>query len=115
MNQNNKTEMWVSLTRPAGDLAGIFESDSETGYFYLYKVSGEKCQKVIDAIHIISGMPDFEEEDIEVRWSTDENIVGLFIRSQLWAAFDSKTIKKYGGNYKRNTLPIIPPEISGVF
>jgi len=115
MNQNKKNEMLVSKSRSAGDLAGVFEFDSETGYFYLYKVSGKEGQKVLEAIHITSKMPDFDEEDVEIRWSTDENFVGLFIHSQLWAVFDSKTTTKYGGNYERNALPKVLPEISKAF
>ena len=103
--------MWLSTNHSGNDLAGVFEFDGDTGYFYLYKQSAKQDQRIIAAIHIISGMPDFEEKDIAVRWNSDEEIVGLFIRFRLWAAFNSKTIVKYGGNYKENTLPNVPPEI----
>ncbi len=107
--------MWVGMTRSAGDLEGVFEFDGETGYFYLYNLSGEQGQKIISAIHIISGVPDFDESDVGIRWSADEKVVGLFIRSRLWAAFDSKTSAKVGGNYHSPALPTIPPEISIAF
>jgi hypothetical protein len=74
------------MGRSAGDLEGVFEFDGETGYFYLHKISGEPDRKIISAIHIISGAPDFNEDDITIRLSADERMVGLFVRSELWAA-----------------------------
>lgn len=107
--------MWLIGNHSDNDLAGVFEFDGDTSYFYLYKNSAEQDQRIIAAIHILSGMPDFEDKDIAVRWNPDEGIVGLFIRFRLWAAFNSKTLAKYGGNYKQNTLPNIPPQIVKVF
>lgn len=115
MEKNSNQEIWISTARSTGDLAGVFEFDGDTGYFYLYNMSGERGQKVIAAIHILSGLPDFQEEDIEIRWSYDEKFAGLFIRSQLWAAFDSNTIVKHGGNYSRDARPAILPEILKAF
>jgi hypothetical protein len=108
----NKKEIWESATRSAGDLAGVFEFDGDTSYFYLYKNSGDSGQKVLEAIHIMSGSPDFNSEDIAIRWDRNETIVGLFIRSKLWAAFDCTTVMKHGGNYQPQAQPNIPSEIS---
>jgi hypothetical protein len=114
-SMNDQNGMWVNMGRSAGDLEGVFEFDGETGYFYLYNVSGEQDQKIISAIQLISGAPDFNEDDITIRWSADERMVGLFVRSQLWAAFDSKTRTKHGGNYQTSTQPTIPSEIGDTF
>ena len=108
-------EMWDSAIRSAGDLAGVFEYDGDVGYFYLYNETGQADQKIRGAIHIISGTPNFGQGDISVRWTPDENTVGLFIRGQLWAAFDSKTGVNYGGHYRAGTSPIIPPTIAQMF
>ena len=104
-----------SITRSAGDLAGVFEFDEDTNYFYLYNTSGDAGQKVLAAIHIMSGTPDFDAEDVAIRWDHNETVVGLFIRSKLWAVFDSKTGMKHGGNYQAQAQPNIPSEISSIF
>jgi hypothetical protein len=108
-------EMWDSAVRSAGDMAGVFEFDGDSGYFYLHRTSEEDGQKVKGAIHVISGTPDFGQEDINIRWTADQEAVGLFIRSQLWAVFDCKTGAKYGGNYRAGNLPEIPLAISRFF
>lgn len=100
-------EMFESAARAAGDLAGVFEYDGDTGYFYLY-VTDEGCHKVADAIHILSGEPDFSESDLSVRWDAEEHKVGLFIKGVLWAAFDSRGRIKYGGGYKVGGAPSMP-------
>ena len=68
---------------------------------------------VVDAIHITSKRPDFGKEDIRIEWNTSETKVGLFIRNELWAAFDAEG-KKHGGNYELGTRPNIPDVVSGV-
>lgn len=107
--------MFKSTIRSAGDEAGVFEYDGDTGYFYLYKVKGRKGQKVIAAIKVLSGTPDFLEEDVTVRWNSMENKVGLFIHKQLWAVFNSETYEKYGGNYCAGNQPAIPSKIVTFF
>lgn len=37
--------IFESATRSAGDLAGVFEHDDDTGYFYLYDLSRGEGQK----------------------------------------------------------------------
>jgi hypothetical protein len=111
----NKKEIYESAARTVGDLAGVFEFDGETSFFYLYKISGDPRQKVIGAIHIVSGAPDFEGKDITILWDRNETAVGLFVRSKLWAVFDNKTGIKHGGNYNAQAQPNISSEMSGTF
>lgn len=110
-----ENEMFNSAVRLSGDLAGVFEYDGETGYFYLYKIKRNQGQKVISAIKVLVGTPDFSEGDIAICWNTTESKVGLFIRKQLWAVFDSETGAKYGGNYRINGRAEVPSEIADVF
>jgi len=110
-----RKEMVDSAVRADGDHAGVFEYDGDTGYFYLYETKGASGKKVIGAIRVLVGTPDFEDRDIEIRWDADENLVGLFICGQLWAAFDGRTGAKYGGNYGARARPEIPLEIVSVF
>lgn len=79
-----------SAVRSAGDLAGVLEYDSETAYFYLYRVDGEHGQKVVDSIHFFSGPSDLSNADIAVRWNSTEQKVGLLIRGSLWTVFDAQ-------------------------
>jgi hypothetical protein len=102
-------ELFDSCLRSAGDLAGIFEYDGNTGYFYLYAIDGEETHKVLDSIHIFSGEPDFGGADISIGWDQNEQKVGLFIRGMLWAVFDCQHRAKYGGSYKPGLVPMLPP------
>ena len=108
-------EMFDSAVSSGGDLAGVFEYDGETGYFYLYKPQHEENRKVVGAIQVLSGPPDFGEKDIVIRWDATESKVGLFIRGRLWAAFDSVTGHKYGGGYRATGKPAIPVEVADAF
>ena len=107
--------MWDSAVRSHGDMAGIFEFDGDTSYFYLYSTTEPDDAKIKGAIHIATGIPNFAQADIGIRWTEDEDFVGLFFRSQLWAAFDCNTGAKYGGNYKAGDRPMMPPEILDLF
>jgi hypothetical protein len=90
-------EIFESAVRSKGDLAGVFEYDGETGYFYLYTPGNSG--RILDSIHVFSGKPDFARQDIAVRWNRLEQMVGLFIRGELWALFAEPWPTKYGGNY----------------
>lgn len=108
-------EMFESALRSKGDSAGVFEYDGETGYFYLYETKVDEDQRVVGAIRVLSKRPDFEEKDIVVRWNATEEKVGLFIRGELWAAFDGRTGTTYGGNYCAGAQAKISSEITRAF
>jgi hypothetical protein len=42
-------DIFDSSVRSDGDLAGVFEYDGQTGYFYLYEVGGNAYNKVVGA------------------------------------------------------------------
>jgi len=104
-------EFLESAVRSSGDLAGVFEHDGETGYFYLYAVHGEE-RKILGALHVLSGRRTFEKGDVQIRWDATESVVGLLIGRRLWAAFDSTTGAGYGGDYAAGVRPDLPPRIS---
>lgn len=106
-------EMFVSAVRTSDDLVGVFEHDGETGYFYLYNQSKPASQRILSAIHVLSGHPEFSESDVEVRWTKDDEIVGLLIRGRLWAAFSER--EKYGGNYRSEGRADIPESVVASF
>lgn len=103
--------IFESLIRSTGDIAGVFEFDGETSYFYLYDVNEADGKKVLDAINITSGIPDFEASDISIRWNDEENLVSLRIKDDIWAAFDCESKSKYGGNYFPGARPKLPPDV----
>lgn len=109
------TEIFDSCVRSGGDLAGVFEYDGETGYFYLYEVRGNADNRVVDAIRIVVGTSDFVEADICVRWNANEDSVGLYIRGTLWAIFDTIRNQKHGGDYRPGGQSSLPPDIATGF
>ena len=110
-----ENEMFDSAVRSAGDMAGVFEYDGETAYFYLCATKGQKTQRVVAAVRMMVGTPDFGKGDIEIRWDRTETKVGLFIRQILWGVFETLTGAKYGGDYRCDCRPEIPAEITNVF
>ena len=110
-----EAEMFASAVRSAGDQAGVFEHDGDTGYFYLYEMGRDEKRKVLAAIPVVIGTPDFEERDVAIRWDAKESRVGLFICGQLWAAFDAGSGAKYGGNYRRSADTNIPADVGDAF
>jgi hypothetical protein len=103
-------EIFDSSARAAGDLAGVFEYDGDTGYFYLYETDASEGRKVVDSIHVLSGKTDLTDTDVSIRWDREEQKVGLFIRDVLWAVFDHRRRVKYGGSYRRGAEPTLPLE-----
>jgi hypothetical protein len=99
--------------RSTGDLAGVFEYTDRTGYFYLYNQAGKNRERVLGAIPIVSGAPDFAESDVEVRWAPGEGMVGILIRGQLWAAFLGE--ERFGGDYRPGAKPVMPKSVAEAF
>ena len=103
-------EIFDSAVRSAGDRAGVFEYDGETGYFYLYECDAAMGRKVVDSLQVLTSEPDFTQEEVEVRWDLEEKKVGLFIREVLWAVFNVHHGTKCGGRYASKLAPTIPRE-----
>jgi len=108
-------EVFRSASQSVGSLAGVFEFDGETGYFYLYETKAPDGTKIVASIRILGSVLDLSGMEIAVRWDCQERRVGLFIEGQLWAAFDSVTGEKFGGNYRSNAAPDISPDVAGGF
>jgi hypothetical protein len=101
-------DIFDSAIRSPGDLAGVFEYDGETGYFYLFEVGGRGGARILSAIHIVSGPLNVGDAEIDVRWDESEDRVGLFIRNTLSAVFNVADAGKYGGDYDRRRVPSVP-------
>ena len=103
-------EIFDSAVRPAGDLAGVFEFDGNTGYFYLCNVIQHDRPVVLDHIHVYSGDVGLGAGDIEIRWDFSDTRVALFVRREMWAVFNCHTGQKHGGAYVEGGTPQIPAE-----
>jgi hypothetical protein len=99
-----------SSVRSQGDFGAVFECDDETGYFYLYDMRGEQ-PKILSAHHILNGPPDFEQDDISVRWNKTESHVGLLIKNRLWAVCEVETGVCFVGRYRAGNNSNIPEDV----
>ena len=102
-------EIFESSVRTRGDLGCFLEADDETSYFYLYDLERDEGQKVIGAIRVCVGRPQFRQADVVVCWDKDESRAGLFIRGELWAVFNVARNSKHGGGYgigARSSVPL---------
>lgn len=94
-----QAEMWLALPRAAGDYAGVFEHDGRVGYFYLYEVNGPEGRKVRCALRVVGDDQGLHDGEVGLLWDGEERMVGVMIRGQLCAAFDSSTGEKFGGEF----------------
>jgi hypothetical protein len=91
-------EMFDSAVRSAGDMAGVFECDGETNFFYLYQIFSKGESTILGAVSVSFGTPISKLSDIKIIWSDDENIVGLKVYDEVCAAFDCDSAKLlFGG------------------
>jgi len=83
--------IFVSNVRYGGDLAGVFEQEGPSAYFYLYDLTRAEGDKAVRQLRIGYLPPDLQEEEVDVQWDDDQTIVALFIRKKLRAAFDVRS------------------------
>jgi len=96
-------EIFQSQANSDESLAGVYEHDTEVGYFYLYDLTRPEGQKVTGAVRVSVGPFRGAVDDLVIRWSGDEGSVGLFILNQLCAAFDVKNRKAFGGDSEQSS------------
>jgi len=83
--------IFISNVRCGGDLAGIFEQEGSSAYFYLYDLTREEGRKAVRQLRIGYVPPDLQEKDVNVEWDDEQTTVALFIRKKLRAAFDVRS------------------------
>nr|ABU51089.1 unknown [uncultured bacterium Bio2] len=87
-----------------GNFAGVFEANEEVGYFYLYKIKNQPTQRIVGALQVLIGPPDFTTEEADIQWFENGSKVGFFIRKELWAYFDLKSGQGNSGSYPKAPL-----------
>lgn len=80
--------IFVSNVRCRGDFAGIFEQDGKDAYFYLYDLTRPHGRKAVNFVRIDRLPPDLREKDVDVEWDDAQEVVGLFVKRRLRAAFE---------------------------
>lgn len=103
--------MFDSAVRSIGDLAGVFEFDGETSYFYLYRVDAEEGNKVVEAIKVGVGELSYNQAEVKIHWSADESMVFLRIVGRVVAVFDCVGEKKYGDDLLPCEDLDLPPSV----
>lgn len=101
-------EIFDSSIQPDGSLAGVYEQDSESGYFYLYNLRKPEGYKVVAAIHIHSGELAILSGDVRIDWSKKGTAVGLFLKGKLWAAFADTAEYWFIGSEGKNAQSELP-------
>jgi hypothetical protein len=101
-------DIWVQGINAFNTYAGIFEADDDVGWFYLYKIFNpadvnEKL-KVIDAVQVCRGTPDFSDKDCMVQWNDAGTHVSLFIKGSAYAYFDLVEGRGVPGRYPDRPL-----------
>jgi hypothetical protein len=107
-------DIFESCADPSGKRGGVYENTPDSGgWFYLCDNVGSEFS-ILGSVGMNSPAAQIHPTDVEVRWSPDGQIVGLFIQGKLWAAFDDAN-NKYGGCYHPQGRPDIPSHIVGRF
>lgn len=107
-------EIVESAVRSSGDRAGVFEYDGDTCWFYLY-LPRASTNRILATVHVCDGCADLNANDILVRWNEQEQLLGLFIRGTLWAAFDATSDLGFGGKYRPGSEPSVPSWMTAAF
>lgn len=82
-----------AVDQPNGDHSIVFEFDGETSYFYLATRHPEP--KILKAIHVRSGAPDFDESELQLAWDGPQGALG--IRGRIVAIYDVAKGTQEGG------------------
>ena len=84
--------------------SAFFEADDVVGWYYLVMKPDEPDSKIICAMQIMHGIPDFAESDLDVRWTDDDMKVGVFIKSKLYGYYDLNSWRSVPGIYPSKPL-----------
>ena len=109
--RSRMADMFQSAIRSTDDFAGVFEVDGDTGYFYLCRVGPSGEPRILEAIPVSFGEPDYTQDDVEVRWSGDELVVYVMIGGEVRAAFDCDTRAHFGGIDKMGAQRSLTAEV----
>lgn len=115
MAMSSQREIFLSLPRSSGDLAGVFEHDGRVGYLYLLDVHGAEGQRVLAAIEVVDASQSLQGGEVGLLWSETEQLVGIMIRGRLCAAIEGETGRSFGGGYGTSHPPPLPKWVEEAF
>lgn len=108
-------DCFESQSRRLGDLAGVFECDDDTAYFYLYAIDKNDGGVIIDHICIASAPIALEQASVSIRWDAREEKVALLFGRNIRAVFDTTNGKKYGVVGSADASQVLPCEATDGF
>ncbi len=85
-------EIFLENVRSHEDIAGVYEFDGTSGYFYLHKL---EPSKVIAALEIHRSEP--TAEDLALKWDVPERLISLWEKGERKAVYDCETGAIFGG------------------
>ena len=81
-------DVYESAVDPSGRRGAVFERDDDTAFFYLFDLSREDGDQIVEAFnaHSLTSAP--AGAHVSIRWSPAGEAVGLFVDDDLVALFD---------------------------
>lgn len=98
-------DIFVDTLNADRTFAGVFEADDTVSYFYLCSLTEGPNGRIIGAVQVYRGLPNFAESEVVVRWFDNETKVGVFIKGELGAYLDLVSGWGYPGTYSRHQPP----------
>lgn len=88
---------FITAVCEANGLAGVYEYDDGTAYFYLCSVGPSGHAAIIDNLQIDPRVRELSNGDIVLAWDDVGIRVGLFVKQVLCAVFNVDMHTKFGG------------------
>ena len=100
--------IYKSSLGPEG-VGAFFEEEEGVGWFYLFDDRREETKKIVTALKICSRGHGLKGKDLKLVWDKTGIKVGLQIRGEVWAVFDTRTLKSHSSRYTPDGEPGLPP------
>ncbi|HEX7900377.1 MAG TPA: hypothetical protein VF950_21595 [Planctomycetota bacterium] len=100
--------MYKSSLGPKG-VGAFLEEEGGVVWFYLFDDHREESKKIVTALKVCSRGHGLKSKDFHLVWDKTGTRVGLQIRGELWAVFDTKKLKSRYSSYEPDGAPDLPP------
>jgi hypothetical protein len=92
-------------------VGAVFETEDGVGFFYLYDDRRKVGAKIVAALRVCDQGHGLSDVEIDLVWDSSDTKVGLEIRGELWAVFNTKTMKGFHTPYRRGKAPQLGKEV----